>query len=97
MVVVADLVLALRKFGVRASGPVKFQMHGRRISGSICDHFVQDGAQDALLPRGGRMKMIPEFFQVIAESQQLLALLGCELWGQSAGFFHASLQLRSVG
>jgi len=41
--------------------------------------------------------MIPELFQVIAESQQLLALLGCELWGQSAGFFHSPLQLRNVG
>jgi hypothetical protein len=43
------------------------------------------------------MRMIPELFQVIAQSQRLLALLDCELWGQSAGFFHAPLQLHNVG
>jgi hypothetical protein len=41
--------------------------------------------------------MIPELFQVIAKSQQLLALLGSEVWGQSAGFFQTLLQLRDVG
>jgi hypothetical protein len=29
--------------------------------------------------------MVPELLQVIAQCQQLLALLGCELWSQSAG------------
>jgi hypothetical protein len=97
VVVIADLVLAYRKFGVRASGPVELQMHRRRIIRSVGDHLLQDGAQDTLLQRGGRMRMIPELFQVVAQSQQLLALLGCEIWGQSAGFFHAPLQLRNVG
>jgi hypothetical protein len=83
--------------GVRASGPVELQMHRRRIIRSVGDHFLQDGAQDTLLQRGGRLGMIPELFQVISESQPLLALLGGELWGQSAGFFHSPLQLRNVG
>jgi hypothetical protein len=71
--------------------PVELQMHRRRIIRSVGDHFLQDGAQDTLLQRGGRMRMIPELFQVVAQSQQLLMLLGCEMWGQSAGFFHALL------
>ena len=31
---------------------MKFEMHGRRIIGSIGDHFVQDRAQDAFFQRG---------------------------------------------
>jgi hypothetical protein len=91
VVVVAGLVLAYCNLGVRASGPVELQMHRRRIIRRVGDHFLQDGAQDTLLQRGGRMRVIPELFQVVAQSQQLLTLLGCEMWGQSAGFFHVLL------
>jgi hypothetical protein len=45
----------------------------------------------------GGMRMIPELFQVIAKSEQLLALLGSEVWGQSAGVFQTLLQPRDVG
>jgi hypothetical protein len=72
-------------------------MHRRRVVRSIGDHLLQNGAQNAPLQRGGGMMTIPELFQVIAKSQQLLALLGSEVWGQSAGFFQTLLQLRDVG
>lgn len=72
-------------------------MHGRRIIGSVGDHFLQDGAEGGLPQRGGSMRRIPELFQVVAQSQQLLALLRCEIWGQSAGLFYAPLQLRCMG
>ena len=41
--------------------------------------------------------MVPELFQVIAQCQQLLALLGCELWSQNAGLFQTPLHLGDVG
>ena len=41
--------------------------------------------------------MVPELFQVIAQRQQLLALLGCELWSQSTGLFQTSLHLGDMG
>ena len=40
--------------------------------------------------------MIPELFQVIAQSQQLLALLCGQLWSQNAGLFQTSLHLGDV-
>jgi hypothetical protein len=62
VVVIAGPVLGHGELGVRTPSPVQFEADRRRIIGSIGDHFVQDSAQDALLQRGGRMRMIPELF-----------------------------------
>jgi hypothetical protein len=37
--------------------------------------------------------MVPELFEVIAQRQELLALLGCELWSQSASLFQCFQQM----
>ena len=76
---------------------MQFEADRRRIIGSIGDHFLQDSTQNAFLQCYRGTRVVPELFQVIAQCQQLLALLGCELWSQSAGLFQTSLHLSDVG
>jgi hypothetical protein len=82
------------KFGVRASGFVELEMHRRRVVRRIGGSVPAERCAECASSASRGIRMIPELFQV---SQQLLALLGCEVWGQSAGVFQTLLQLRGVG
>ncbi len=52
-VMMTGLVLAHRKFGVRASGPVQFEADRRRVDGGIGHNLLQDGPQEALFQQTG--------------------------------------------
>jgi hypothetical protein len=97
VVVIAGPVLGHGELGVRTPSPVQFEADRRRIIGSIGDHFLQDSTQNAFLQCYRGTRMVPELFQLIAQSQQLVALLGCEFWSQSAGLFQTSLHLGDIG
>jgi hypothetical protein len=55
--------------------PVQLEVDGRRIVRCVRDYFLQYGPQNAFLHCYRGMRMVPELFQVIAQRQQLLALL----------------------
>lgn len=66
------------ELGMGTPNAMQFEMHGRRIVRRVGDHFLQYCAQNASLAVGGRARIIPELFQVIAQRQQSLALFDSE-------------------
>ena len=54
---------------------MQLEVDGRRIVRCVRDYFLQYSPQNAFLQCYWETRMVPELFQVIAQRQQLLALL----------------------
>src|SRR5271170_5044107 len=97
VVVIASPVFAHGEFGMSAASPVQLEMYRGRVIRGIRDDFLKNRTKNALLQRGGRVRMIPELLQVIAKREQLFPLFSSQRRCCDGGFFQTALHLGNLG